>query len=166
MASNTYDGVTLSEMGLAYSIPVFYSTNVWVKFFIAERYRRRHYVWCSEGFDISRQHIQGMPKRRGTRPHVISIGNVLTDHKTDHRARSSDPRTWTRPGRDGHCPQSAVAPSLLSSLANLHHGSFALSSEIFSSSLRIIAVWLAVSFSTEKVLLGAYQICSAAKAFT
>lgn len=62
MASNTYDGVTLSEMGLAYSIPVFYSTNVWVKFFIAERYRRRHYVWCSEGFDISRQHIQGMPK--------------------------------------------------------------------------------------------------------
>ena len=44
MALNTFGGVTLSELGLAYSIPVFYSTNVWVKFFIAERYRRKRKI--------------------------------------------------------------------------------------------------------------------------
>ena len=40
---------TLDKLSLSYPIPVFYSTNAWVKYYINENYRGgRHYVWCSE----------------------------------------------------------------------------------------------------------------------
>jgi hypothetical protein len=53
---------TLQELALSYTIPVFYSTNAWVKFYIAEHFRAgQHYVWCSEAFEGPRLYVKGMP---------------------------------------------------------------------------------------------------------
>jgi hypothetical protein len=49
---------TLDGLILSYDIPVFYSTNAWLKYFINEHYRGGcHYVWCSEAFDGVRRPV-------------------------------------------------------------------------------------------------------------
>jgi hypothetical protein len=53
---------TLEALVRPHAIPIFYSTNAWVKYYIHERYRDgRHYVWCSEGFSGPRRSTWGMP---------------------------------------------------------------------------------------------------------
>jgi hypothetical protein len=53
---------TLQQLALTYPIPVFYSTNAWMKYYINENYHGgRHFIWCSEAFDGQRRHVRGSP---------------------------------------------------------------------------------------------------------
>ncbi len=62
MGTSATNTVTLDQINLRYAIPVFYSTNPWLKYFINSRYRDgKHFVWCSEAYDGSRQKVQGQP---------------------------------------------------------------------------------------------------------
>ena len=47
-------------MSVTAPIPVFYSTNAWLKFYVSQNYGKRlHYVWCSDAFDPPRNRVEG-----------------------------------------------------------------------------------------------------------
>ncbi len=80
---------TLEGLTLSYAIPVFYSTNAWIKYFINENYRKgKPYVWCSECFEGHRKPVSGMPPMaRSSSP--LQIYRELLDDVASNDAHSS-----------------------------------------------------------------------------
>jgi hypothetical protein len=74
---------TLQTLSLSYPIPVFYSTNAWLKYFVNENYNNgRHYVWCSEAFEGPRRHVRGMPPTPRSSSPIDIYRELLGDVQT------------------------------------------------------------------------------------
>jgi hypothetical protein len=77
---------TLQQLALSYPIPVFYSTNAWVKYYVNENYNGGlHYVWCSEAFEGPRRQVRGMPPPARSSSPIEIYRELLGDVQTRDR---------------------------------------------------------------------------------